>query len=959
MITTTFHLCLLVTLSSPDPIGELAAGKDQNYLVNGSLLKWEGKVPRGWTLRRGELSFDSRQGIATLSSATVPGSVCLDQELHLPPGHYLLRGLVRANTIEAILAATSEDYQGIADRSQKVPGPFGIPIGVSPDFRWVELPFFVEDNGDASRKVDVSVQNQYSIHVAHKIEIKQLSLVRLGDTERKPGWPANRRAQPYHGLQTLHEAAQWDRPGRAIFTDTCTGAEIWLMTQGERSHLRAQGVNNFSPDGKYLYVNVPGVILRTDGSARYAGFRRESNSLAWDKPEPWLAPWMERRLPAGSSPSDWVEARIPGKDAVRLRNLATGAEMKIDLPHRQGWVLHLLPGKIWGQNLREMQHETVVWLSEDERRIGLSQVDGSDFRAFDVKSISPQPAKDVFLWKPFWTRGLDGAWYVAYILNWVPIMGASRQTPQNTVNPGQIWAQPIDKADRRGLLRVVDGHQYWAMCMKPYVLEDGAIIHFWTATHRAMNTQAGYRIRGGGYSTLALEAIDTGQVRHYIGSYPCIDHIDFNHPEFIFPESMLPHCALLMIDVKRRAMWPVTVLDFHHYGEYSLLGAGFLGQNPSPDATKLAYVSSMLCKAKLVEGQRPASAVDVYVAVIRYPDPPKRLRREENRLVWERPPSQKEICGFNVYRSERSGASYRKLNDRPVVESRYTLPNQGSEGHYVVTSVEHSGLESRTFSPEVALGGDTAVRWYYEAESAELEQPMVPVFDPQNAAGAYAVAVTDPDLLYRQRLARGLQGAGTLKIEVPRPGVYKFMGRVRALQANKQGRIDLTLNGSATGHLSVQGTQWHWVSFAGRALDLPAGPCCVRFATSSVGIALDCILLTNDLAFQPLGKGNTPREPPSQPVNLRSDPSNAALSWDPSSAPQGVRYYNIYRSQQPDFAASPATLLASVNGPRFADCGPAPRPCYYRIVAVDNWGNVSQPSDPIAVSATPPASSTK
>jgi len=952
----------------------LLACPGHNYLINGRFSELDGKLPRAWILRQGEFAYDAQQGVAVLTSPPrislldPPGhsGVRLHQEVELPPGHYLLRAVARANTIEAILMASSLDYRGEADRSQKLSGPFGTPIGVSREFRTVELPFFVEDGG-AAKKVMVGIQHQYGIRFDFKIEIKELSLVRLGDTELKAGWATHLPVRPWHGLDTLREAVHWDRPGRVIFTDTCTGAEVWLMTQGERSHLRAQGVNNFSPDGKYLYVNMPGVILRTDGSQRYAGFKREHN-----KPEPWLAPWMERRLPAGSNPSDWVEAAIPTEERVPLRNLVTGQELAIDLPKRPGWKLHLLPRKIWGQNLREMTHQTAVWLSEDEWRIGLSDVDGSGFREFRVKSISADPAKDVFLWKPFWTRGLDGAWYVAYILNWVPIMGSNPPTSENTVNPGQVWALPIDPADRRGPLRAVDGHQYPGMSVMPYVLEDGTVIHWWTATHRAMNAQAGYRIRGTGYSTLALETIDTGQVRHHIGSYPCLDHIDWNHPDFIFPESMLDPYVLLMIDVRRRAMWPVTVLHFHDYGAYTAFGAGFLAQNPSPDATKVAYVSSMLCKTKVPPGVRPKAAVDVYVAVIRYPDPPERVRREGNRLAWDKPHYHKEIRGFNVYRAGRSGIDYVRLNKEPIEGVSYSLSATETPAFYVLTSVEHSGLESRRFSNEVAVGGTrTPIRWFYEAELAELVQPMVPVFDPQNAGNAYAVAVPDPALLYRKRLDEGLQGTGTFKVETPGRDAYRLMGRVRALKEDKRGHFELKLNGVPAGRLTVEGSAWHWVGLDRGSVELPEGPAEIAFGTSAVGIALDTLLLTNDPSFQPVGQGNVPTRSPLQPQAVRIEPTpderivagistpHLVLTWKPSSAPQGVRYYNIHRGERPDFEATQATLLGSVSGPPFVDCGLSPQPYYYRVVAWDNWGHASPPSAAVAGSVSPSSPSSK
>ena len=45
---------------------------------------------------------------------------------------------------------------------------------------------------------------------------------------------------------------------------------------------------------------------------------------------------------------------------------------------------------------------------------------------------------------------------------------------------------------------------------------------------------------------------------------------------------------------------------------------------------------------------------------------------------------------------------------------------------------------------------------------------MVPFFDPAGAGDAYAVAVTDPDLIYKQRLEEGLSGSVTMPVAIPK-----------------------------------------------------------------------------------------------------------------------------------------------------------------------------------------------
>jgi hypothetical protein len=63
-----------------------------------------------------------------------------------------------------------------------------------------------------------------------------------------------------------------------------------------------------------------------------------------------------------------------------------------------------------------------------------------------------------------------------------------------------------------------------------------------------------------------------------------------------------------------------------------------------------------------------------------------------------------------------------------------------------------------------------------------------------------------------------------------------------------------------------------------------------------------------------------------------------------------VRYYNVYRAESPDLAASTSTLIGSANEPVYVDCVFEPgKTYYYRVVAIDNWDNRSAGSSVLAV----------
>ncbi len=152
------------------------------------------------------------------------------------------------------------------------------------------------------------------------------------------------------------------------------------------------------------------------------------------------------------------------------------------------------------------------------------------------------------------------------------------------------------------------------------------------------------------------------------------------------------------------------------------------------------------------------------------------------------------------------------------------------------------------------------------------------------------------------------------------------------------------------------------------AVSLPGRRVQLEVTTSDAGIAADVLCLTNDPAFQPSGLGMAPTGGLSTPTGLRqleftlADADRFAFSiaqlkfaWAPASAPQGVTRYQVYRGDRPDFPVGPEHLLGSTTEPVYYDFDLASGArLYYRVQAMDAWGNLSAASPALAVQAQAP-----
>lgn len=253
---------------------------------------------------------------------------------------------------------------------------------------------------------------------------------------------------------------------------------------------------------------------------------------------------------------------------------------------------------------------------------------------------------------------------------------------------------------------------------------------------------------------------------------------------------------------------------------------------------------------------------------------------------------------------------------------------------------------------------------------------------PVAVGDEYALAITDPDLIYKQSLAENRNGSVTMSVNIPTAGAIRILARVRGMSALERasyttgwpvtgeaarGSFTIRIGGKQAGAIPVEGLPWRWVALDAGAVPLAAGVAELEVATRDAGIAIDHLLVTNDPSFVPRGRGQVPDELAAVPQGLRAVPfvpederalcaspkdqrPRVKLVWEEVSAPQGVSHYNVYRSDTEAFPAEAETLLGSPSGRVFYDVGlEAGQTVYYRVRAVDAWGNRSLPSAAMAV----------
>ena len=350
----------------------------------------------------------------------------------------------------------------------------------------------------------------------------------------------------------------------------------------------------------------------------------------------------------------------------------------------------------------------------------------------------------------------------------------------------------------------------------------------------------------------------------------------------------------------------------------------------SLDYTKLAYATDMLATA------------DYYITTIRRPDTPVEVKAQRGgggvKLSWKTPINYKEIKGYNIYRSGKSGLGYKRVNKEFVKGTEFTDSEApvGKAIFYMVATEENSGLMS-IFSPEVSVGlKNEPVILHYEAEAQKKARPVRDVVD--GYASAYR-AVRLTKLAVDESV-----GTFTISTNLPRKGNYVVWGRCRGYQEENKGKFTLKLGAKSVGDLPVTKGKWVWVKSKSKISLAPDSKLAVSSGDES--IMIDKIIITDDDKYTPRTADDRKAAPPAvRGLKATNTTVNSVeLAWEPS--PDVDLYcYTVYVGQKADFTPGNETILCSTRKTATADWGIKPgTKYYYKVVALDKLGGESGPA---------------
>jgi hypothetical protein len=330
---------------------------------------------------------------------------------------------------------------------------------------------------------------------------------------------------------------------------------------------------------------------------------------------------------------------------------------------------------------------------------------------------------------------------------------------------------------------------------------------------------------------------------------------------------------------------------------------------PSPDYTKLIYNENVIGNTEL------------HMVYTRRPNSPATVKLEGSQLSWSVSEPNKEISGYNIYASNQSGRDYVRINDKPFHGNEFTVDNKWK--YYSVASVEHSGLES-SLSHEVSPEG--ARSFYFEAEEMTLVPPARRFFD------GYCNNFQCVRINAESESESANSGMVRIPLKDIPAGEYTIWGRVK-------GKGNWLVGKAA---VAIAANEWQWIKLGTfksgnhkESLDI---------ASMDDALKLDLILVTAD-DFIPQAPypcdGTAPGQVQGLTAIARS--KQITLSWT-ASQDRDIHHYSVYCGKTPDFICNNETIIRSVLKTSVTDAVPFnPKGLYYKVVAVDNRWNESEP----------------
>ena len=356
----------------------------------------------------------------------------------------------------------------------------------------------------------------------------------------------------------------------------------------------------------------------------------------------------------------------------------------------------------------------------------------------------------------------------------------------------------------------------------------------------------------------------------------------------------------------------------------------------SPDGTKLGYASSML------------GDIDFHFVVMMLPGQPTKLTAtrhgQQVRLAWRPPKHAKEVAGYVVYRSRRSGVGYELVTPGPVAVCTWTEAPGNGAFYYRVASLEGCGLEGLKSSEacsDPAWPG--AVRHVLECEFAPVTKPpAMEAFDTA-ASGLYAMN------LGMDKPATDF----TMPFAVPRDGTYALWLRVKSADNTFALRATIDVGKEAT--LAGKPGTWRWLKVADH-LTLECGAHSLALAANVPHVLLDQLVVTDDASPQLAGAEGADLTPPPAPKSLAAKATGryaVRVEWERVECAD-FHHLSLYASTSPQCEVTQENLVASPAGESYVHWGLlAGTTYYYRLTAVDRAGNESA-GTPVARAHTEP-----
>lgn len=708
----------------------------------------------------------------------------------------------------------------------------------------------------------------------------------------------------YHRLESLAESNFGIKPfelmnkgpdnsrdsSRVIYRDSATGFEIWKVTHYiYLDRLLATGVKSWSPDGRLFAWTS---FWRPD-SAMHAVLTADAGRVIPVKAVSGVARWH----------SSGHRLMQLGTQLVSYDPVAKERMVVFDIPKDK-----YLPGRNWTHYSPESNR-----LIQYSRQFGKKAV----IRVWDLntKTYEDVPTKtytDEAHKKKDWlySARIHGD-IIGYGMNHMPHV-SEQNRPQgwdyNIVT--KEYTPGVPESDRKD------------------------IVSHGTTSHSGK--QVGYFRPGLCYRP------GPGKPLIYIGGLGGDGHMAFLYQDKIAVSGDVSSEGLItMILPDTRNVMPVSYSQNVFSGYYGSI----VFVSMSPDVTKLAFTSDML-------GYR-----DMYWGIMNFPQPPRNVRTakaDRGILVqWDRPEWSAELRGYLVYRSAESGKSYELVTPKPVQGTEYLDADAeiGKGRFYVVRSVEHSGIASRSFSSEAAWAGNAKRRIYFEAEYFESQEVPFRLRADRSAVNEKYMRI----LPVNEEPKAGV-GKLAYKMRVPKDGAYTLWARVkRAGGSGADCRLTARL-AEGTMDMPVRARAWTWQAFLQTAT-LRSGEIPLAVTGRGEGLSIDRFLLTNDAAFTCSGVGSDVDTIPPKPVNglkaVETGHFHIRLTWPASRDPE-LQYYQVYRKRGAGVEAKQTHLVGSPGKADFLDYNLRQGESYsYTVTAVDNWGNESNAAPVLSVKTKP------